>query len=371
MRDVPYTVTTGCLAAALASMAGCAAPDETAGPPSFDAPAASSTEGRVVPTTPPRAFPGPCTEYRDALADGSYEIITHYRYDDLGRRILIEHDTFADGFSDYRQAKVFAADGLSFRETIDSHGNGIIDITTDAAFRPDGAELSWQRDEDGDGDCDRTRISHYVGDLVESRTETFATAPTTTTYFDYDESGNVTAEDTYQDDLLIASSVRSYDQDDRLLSAFIDDDGDGNFDRHTLVIHAPGMTTRLFDVDGDVIPEWTELNWLDELGRPLANATDAGNDDDFEWSEWFEYQGDQVLSHRVDDTGDGRADRHTRHVYRDELLTATWRDFDGDGTFDYVERFEYDSAGNRIRLLRDNDADGVMDAEYRFDYSCF
>ena len=131
-----------------------------------------------------------------------------------------------------------------------------------------------------------------------------------------------------------------------------DADGDGRPDQWQY--RENGVLVReLFDQNGDGRVDRTVL-YDPATGQKRSEEDDANQDGRVD--SWVEYQGDQVVRRRQDESGDGEPDAWT--FYRGGQLARVEEDRNGDG---FRDRVGYYEAGKLARETEDSNGDGRPD----------
>lgn len=322
-----------------------------------------------------RLYPGPCTEIVASGADGIVELVKHYRYDDLDRKISTEYDTFADGVIDYRQTVEYTA-GARVRET-DSHGNGIIDTRETTFFDDGGRVVAIHRDHDGDGSADWIQTRSYDGEgrLVTEHTDRDADG-LLDEGIRHVRDGDllVTTEQLAGTDTgseLVTRRIDFQYQSGLVVAELVDDGADDSVERITSTFYDDAQRPVRIELDHDADGSAdTAITRTWEAGLLTGETVDEGADGDPEEHESFSYDsdgllvlhaisgeaGELLLGWRYDDAG--------REI-------GSWLDRDGDGSADSSETRGYDEHGNLLSLSRDTSGDGAANVQIDYRYDCF
>jgi hypothetical protein len=155
---------------------------------------------RATPTPPRANKPDPavyssCIRVSrvDRDADGTFDYELHSRYNDRGQEVYAEDNLDGDNRVDFVRVAQYASDGRQLVERVDDDGDGTFDIETTFgyfstgalanqvvrilatggvmrirtwSYRPDGYQLGYEVDYDGDGTRDEWSIFYYSGDGV-------------------------------------------------------------------------------------------------------------------------------------------------------------------------------------------------------------
>ena len=350
----------------------------------------------------------------DTDDDGTIDRITHYAFDDGGRRRVTRREIDLDDDGTIDRTVHLNADGRWERLEQDLDDDGFIDRITHYAFDDDGNRRVTRRDfdRDDDGIPDRSEAYSYDedGNRIRTRFDDDNDGTIDRTAFDTDGDGNIDRITHYAFDDGGTRSVtrRDFDLDDdgtinrtvhlnaegRWERVEQDLDDDGFIDRITHYAFDDSgrrsVTRRDFDLDDDgIINQRVHLNADGRWEQVERDADDDGNIDRITHYA-FDSDGNRSVTRTafdLDDDGnidrtvhldtdgrwewveqdlddDGFIDRITHYAFDGDgrrSVTRSEFDDDGDGILDRSEAYSYDGDGNRIRTRFDDDNDGTID----------
>ena len=283
---------------------------------------------------------------RDLDDDGTINRITHYAFDDGGRRRVTRRDFDRDDDGNIDRRVHLNAEGRWQRLEQDMDDDGTIDRITHYAFDDGGTRRVIRRDFDRDDDGIIDRIAHLNAEGRWQRVER-----------DLDDDGFIDRITHYAFDDGGTRRVTRRDED-------LDDDG--NIDR-TIHLNAEGRWERveLDDDDDGTIDRTVHRN----TDTGAINRIDFDDDGDgtTDRSEFYTQNADGNRDRtNFDDDADGTIDRSETYTY-DANGRVSQTDFDdnNDGTTDRNESYTYDANGRLIQTDFDDNNDGTIDRSDR------
>ena len=282
----------------------------------------------------------------DEDANGFFNNIEEYTYDDMGRRLSVIWT------EDYDEDGVFDGEGTE-AYTYDDRGEPLTETVTETGDDTYSGTRTYTYDEAGYLSKRVTEEDDGADDVIDERhTETWT----------YNASGGTTAfhreSDGDADGIADSSrdSTYTYDAAGHQLTYIDkrDHDGDGSFDDET-------SRTYTYDEDGNRIAELQTASGLNIYEISITSTYD-GN-------------GNRLTEHQENDSdidGNPEYEADTTYNYDDAdrpVLTETdiKRDLDSDGTFEVTEHIVeeqiYDEDGNRTELIRKEYTDADPDPE--------
>lgn len=318
---------------------------------------------------------GSCMRWeRDSDGDGEVDTAIAFFYDAEGRLVIEEHDTGsaaglfdgADGTPDYRQATSYDDDGnvASIADDWDADGNDDVVTRYDSSGRK--TEEVWDVEDDG-AILDRAAYEYRAdGELAAVQRASNGELYSATTYV-YDEDGKLVRIEEDQDlSDELADKVSTFEYDD-----------EGRRTREEVYEGMTPASRTTFTYDGG--------------GNLIQKDEDQGIDEVIDATERWTFDGDVLVSHEIDEDGDGLVDESrtfdpegrvsSARGYHDGVLdVATTFEYDDDGNL-VVERAEdgqatllsrkqraYDASSRLIELTVDDDGDGTDDIVTRWSY---
>ena len=283
---------------------------------------------------------------RDLDDDGTINRITHYAFDDGGRRRVTRRDFDRDDDGNIDRRVHLNAEGRWQRLEQDMDDDGTIDRITHYAFDDGGNRRVIRRDFDRDDDGIIDRIAHLNAEGRWQRVER-----------DLDDDGFIDRITHYAFDDGGTRRVTRRDED-------LDDDG--NIDR-TIHLNAEGRWERveLDDDDDGTIDRTVHRN----TDTGAINRIDFDDDGDgtTDRSEFYTQNADGNRDRtNFDDDADGTIDRSETYTYdANGRVSQTGFDDNNDGTTDRNESYTYDANGRLIQTDFDDNNDGTIDRSER------
>ena len=279
--------------------------------------------------------------------DGNIDSILQSQYDESGNlseELYYDKNGNLSGRHEYQRDEY----GKLLKESYSHNGklefvreyndNGKVKET-----RYENGKISWSTVREQDGT--ETNNSYYDGELYSSRISKGRTEkeihyekgkPSSITVYQKDERGNVVKElydrgaDGKTDEIIIYQR----DKNGNVVKELSDFDADGVADTITRYQRDKnGNVVKEFDsyVDGE--PYYIEESQYDEAGNKIKEAIDFGADGIVDVVREYDKAGNEIKN----------------VSYSDE------------GTPDYIEEFQYDIHGNKIKKSYDNNGDGMFD----------
>lgn len=294
-------------------------------------------------------YPHPCTYARDLQADGRYDWISKYELDEDGRVTLDETDADGDNDIDYVTVTTYDEDGRQTRQTLDDDNDGMVDVEHVIEYRADGQP---ELDVDYDGDGEELRRLEYAYDDDGFLIELFGRIPGGDDHSDHpsrvtmenDDNGCMIArvQDDHDDGVDDVSSVYEVDDDCNRLLEETDRQADGTVDL---------IGTISYDDEGrPLVEEFVENGMLRLLrtteyegGLKMSVTEERASSKD-------------VMTFEYDDAGN--------------LLRVEDDPFD-DGMAITVTTYENDGRGNPLYVLIDDRGDGHPDDLAAYTYACW
>ncbi len=269
----------------------------------------------------------------DTEGDGAWNYAYGYDYVD-GRYAGYWFDNGYDGTYEVEQRYEYDANG-NVEHFWEDDGDGVIDYETWYTYDGDHI-LGYTSDTDGDGVFETTATYTWEGDRLLEEVVSGGLYPSRRTY-------------TYAEG------------DDRYDSMDYDAGDDGSLDwRYGYEWDGELITGQTYDEFGDGLAVTAYTYTYDEEGR--TTAASVALDGTYTSFTEYEYADDVLYAIRYDINGDGAWDHVTLYNARGGV-TYTSVDSAGDGTYDYINTYEYDTRLRRIGATQDTLGDGVLEYE--------
>lgn len=320
----------------------------------------------------------------DWNADGSFEVVITYAYDDLNQEIEYrqDSDTDQDGVVEwlFLNTKMYNESGLLMEDEIeqDTNSDNVIDFWEKETFTYDAIANNinsiWQRDANGDSVIDATitrEKTYNEGRVVEITTSDDADNDglvdlVETQSITYDEKNNPLEEvklidagnNGTTDFEILESHEYTYDNNDRILihSLSSDNNNDGLADSQSLRTYiydrAGNLTTEreAVDDDADGNPDFRIefIKTFNSAGQPLTVTENTDGD------------GNLTV-----DSSEYTVTRYSINGFVEQIETSKDNDANGVNDNRMVITYQGDANGNQLTILEeiDNDNDGVFDEE--------
>jgi YD repeat-containing protein len=293
-------------------------------------------------------YPHACTYARDNEADGLYDWVVVYELDDEGRVLREETDTDGDRLVNFVQLKAYDDEGRLVRRELDEDNDGEVDFEYTTEYRDDG-QIASTADYDGAGEL--IAALEYIYDDDGFLIEMFGDLPSEDTHgedsrmtFENDAEGCLTSStlDRYADDQIELSTVRESDEACRPLRIAIDLFADGTIDREWRATYDDdGNQLTETRIESDVIVLERDITW--EVGRKVRVVDEHGTSRD-------------VIRYDYDRAGN---------------LVRIENDRFDDGIGVEVTTYELDDRGNVLYVLVDDRGDGHPDDMTAYTYDCW
>ncbi len=231
-----------------------------------------------------------------------------------------------------------------------------------------GGILLWM-EEDLDADGEYSRREVYAYDCEGKRTTTwrYVNGPDDRFEHSYDERGNEVQMDwfTFHGNSVNVRFSWTYDDDDNMLSAAIDQDMDGAADSLTTWTYEDGLLIeRTHDWDGDGVPDNVHHYSYDADGNCISAEIDSGGDGSVDIVFGYAYDAEgRLVTETWDVDADGSDDLCGSYAYDNEglLVQEEWVEGSCGSGVDVAISYTYDARDNLETASRDEDADGTVD----------
>ncbi len=225
------------------------------------------------------------TEYHFEGTDSDYDIVIVTRFDGDGRPVEKTHDTNLDGVDDIRIVWNYTATTAERRS--DYQNDGVVDSVERETFDSEGRVVLYENDEDADGTNEQTTTNTYDANGLLVRVEYFDGETTHVQRYEYDAMGRQTRFESDLQDDGTPDQVTTTVWDDVALTATHENDldADGTVDQ---------VTVATYDASGKLL-KWKTENATDEYDydehdRLVERRQDSGNDGSFDLIQRYEYE---------------------------------------------------------------------------------
>lgn len=293
-------------------------------------------------------YPHACTYARDLEADGRYDWVSVYELDDEGRVLRDETDSDGDHAVNYVTVFTYDDEGRVLKRELDEDNDGEIDVEYTTEYRDDG-QIERTIDYDAAGEMiagldyvydDDGFLIELLGDLAGEDTHGHDSRMT----FENDENGCVIAStlDRFNDGQIEESTTRVVDDACRQLELASDrfDDGTVDFLRVVTYDDDGHELTATHTEGGEVTLERT-TSWENGLKQEQVDEHGTSRD---------------VITWQYDEAGN--------------LIRIDDDKFD-DGMAVSITKLEVDSRGNVLYEFIDDRGDGHPDDMAAYTYDCW